>query len=240
MFEQTFVAEEKTKRDRTVAFALVLQTLGITGLALLPLLNTQPIETGRRFLLLPPAHARPEPPPVQHTAAPRSSTTSLRVLQIDSLRSRFVAPTHVSPLQAEEAPALGMAVASTSAGLPSGLLTAISSDGSVLPPLPARVPPPTPRAPLRVSSGVIQSRLLSGPKPSYPRLALTARITGTVRLQATISREGGIENLHVLSGHPLLNDAAMDAVRNWRYRPVFLNGDPVEVITEIDVNFTLQ
>ena len=76
--------------------------------------------------------------------------------------------------------------------------------------------------------------------PAYPPLALQARISGTVRLAAIISRDGYIQNLRVVSGHPLLTTAAVEAVKQWRYQPTLLNDEAVEVITQIDVNFTLS
>jgi periplasmic protein TonB len=75
--------------------------------------------------------------------------------------------------------------------------------------------------------------------PQYPAIAKAARIQGTVVLQATISKAGGIENLRVVSGPPMLQQAAMDAVRSWRYKPYLLNGDPVEVETTVNVVFNL-
>ena len=75
--------------------------------------------------------------------------------------------------------------------------------------------------------------------PQYPAIAKAARIQGTVVLQATISKNGTIENLHVISGPPMLQQAAMEAVKTWRYRPYLLNGEPVEVETQVNVIFTL-
>ena len=77
-------------------------------------------------------------------------------------------------------------------------------------------------------------------KPAYPPLARSARISGTVRLTAVIATDGTIQKLQVISGHPLLVNAALEAVRLWHYKPTLLSGEPVEVITEIDVNFTLS
>ena len=76
-------------------------------------------------------------------------------------------------------------------------------------------------------------------QPAYPVLARSARIQGAVVLQAVISKQGTIENLKVLSGHPILVPAAIDAVKQWRYRPYILNSEPVEVETQIIVNFSL-
>jgi protein TonB len=81
--------------------------------------------------------------------------------------------------------------------------------------------------------------LLNKTMPQYPAIAKAARIQGTVKLEATISKNGTIENLRVLSGPPMLQQAALDAVRQWRYKPYQLNGEPTEVETTVDVNFTL-
>jgi protein TonB len=113
---------------------------------------------------------------------------------------------------------------------------------TTVPPAPAPVvKPPTSAAtaPVHVGGAVQSAKLVFGPRPSYPRTALITRTQGTVRIQAIIGRNGSISNLQVISGHPLLIDAARQAVQQWRYQPTLLNGEPVEVITEIDVNFTL-
>jgi protein TonB len=83
------------------------------------------------------------------------------------------------------------------------------------------------------------AKLIFQPKPEYPPLAKIARIQFTVKLEAIISKDGTIQDLKVLAGHPLLVKSAIEAVARWRYQPTLLNGDPVEVVTEIDVNFTL-
>ncbi len=75
--------------------------------------------------------------------------------------------------------------------------------------------------------------------PAYPPLAKQARIAGAVVLQAEISKDGSIQNLHVISGHPMLVPSAIEAVKQWKYKPYILNGEPVEVETTITVNFTL-
>jgi protein TonB len=91
-----------------------------------------------------------------------------------------------------------------------------------------------------VSSGVMQGMLIYKVIPTYPAIAQVARASGAVVLQATISRTGTIENLRVISGPALLRQAALDAVKQWRYRPYMLNGQPVEVETAVEVNFTLD
>jgi protein TonB len=97
-----------------------------------------------------------------------------------------------------------------------------------------------PPARIRIGGNVQQTKLVSQPRPVYPAEAKLARITGVVKLNATIAKDGTIQHLEVVSGHPLLVPAAMDAVRQWVYQPTLLNGQPVEVMTEVDVNFTLS
>lgn len=94
-----------------------------------------------------------------------------------------------------------------------------------------------PRA--KVSEGVTKGLLIREVQPNYPPLARQARISGKVQIEAVIAKDGTIENLHVIAGHPMLVQSALEAVRQWRYKPYFLNGTPVEVETQITVVFTL-
>jgi protein TonB len=87
---------------------------------------------------------------------------------------------------------------------------------------------------------MMEGNLIRRVEPIYPALARQARIQGTVLLRATISKDGMIENLQLLNGHPMLAQAAIEAVRQWRYRPYYLNGLPVEVETQVTVKFTLS
>jgi periplasmic protein TonB len=87
---------------------------------------------------------------------------------------------------------------------------------------------------------VTAAMLINRVQPMYPPLARQTRISGTVRLHAIIAKDGTVKELEVISGHPLLVQAALDAVRQWRYRPTLLNGEPVEVDTTIDVIFSLN
>jgi protein TonB len=101
-------------------------------------------------------------------------------------------------------------------------------------------PKPKPSGPIRVGGNVQAARIVNRVQPIYPPLARQTRISGTVRLHAIISKDGTIQQLEVISGHPLLQQAALDAVRQWRYQPTLLNGEPVEVDTTIDVIFSLN
>ena len=91
-----------------------------------------------------------------------------------------------------------------------------------------------------VASEVQAAKLIHRITPVYPKIAITAHVSGTVRLVGTVSTNGTIEKLEVLSGHPLLVPAAVDAVRQWVYQPTLLGGKPVQVMAPIDVHFTLM
>jgi periplasmic protein TonB len=131
--------------------------------------------------------------------------------------------------QAEEsAPALPspLAVASANDRNLSGLMASASSS----------VPRPS-LATVRISQGVSQGLLIKRVQPKYPPAALAVRAQGAVQIEATINKEGNVTNLKVLSGDPVLARAALDAVHQWRYKPYYLDGEPVEIQTQITVNF---
>jgi periplasmic protein TonB len=111
--------------------------------------------------------------------------------------------------------------------------------GGIIGNVPATVPKAATPQRVRVSQGVSQGLLIHKVQPTYPPLARQARVQGAVVLQAVIGKDGAIQNLHVVSGHPMLTGSALEAVKQWRYKPYYLNGEPVEVETTINVNFTL-
>jgi protein TonB len=136
---------------------------------------------------------------------------------------------------------MGVAGGTGDAGMLGG---AIGGAIGGVPGAPPPPPPPPPKAkpsgPVRVGGNVAEANLIRKVAPSYPPLAKSARVSGTVKFTAIISKEGNIENLQLVSGHPLLVNAAKEAVLQWKYKPTLLNGEPVEVVTEIIVNFTLS
>jgi len=128
----------------------------------------------------------------------------------------------------------------------SRLIDTIIREGTPPPPIPRveppHVTPPAAAAPkrIRVSSGVQMARLTHRVEPVYPALAKSARISGTVQLEGVIGTDGRLRALRVLSGHPFLAKAAIDAVSQWIYEPTLLSGEPVEVVAPITVNFILN
>jgi protein TonB len=100
--------------------------------------------------------------------------------------------------------------------------------------------PASPAAPIKVGGNLQAGKLLKKVTPIYPQMAAIAHLQGTVRLTALIGKDGTIQNLQLVSGPSLLAKAATDAVKQWVYQPTVLNGEPVEVQTQIDVNFNLN
>jgi periplasmic protein TonB len=118
-----------------------------------------------------------------------------------------------------------------------GVLGGVMGGLGTAPPIVARaVPKPT--GPIKVSSGTMAGSLISRPDPVYPAIAKAAHVQGAVILHAIITKDGTIDKLTVVSGNPMLLNAATDAVKRWKYKPYLLNGDPTEVDTTITVNFT--
>ena len=145
-------------------------------------------------------------------------------------------------IKEEEAPppvmSTGGVVGGVPGGVPGGQMGGVI--GGIISSTPVAVPRVATPQRVRVSQGVSQGLLIRKVQPLYPPLARQARIQGNVVLQAEISKDGTIENLRLVSGHPMLAPAAIEAVKQWRYKPYFLNGEPVEVETQVTVIFSLS
>jgi len=240
MFESALIESSSgTIRRRpiwTKGLSFVVETL-LLGIAVLaPLLYTEALP--RHVLNVievpsPPPAAAPRQTPVVSHAAPRSELNEGKVM-LPTMIPRRVQQIEDRADGVTSSPATVEGVVG-SVPNPVGDRT-IASLMHALPALASKNLIPHH---LRVSSGVAQGLLVHEVRPQYPSLARSARIQGAVVLQATISKDGTIQNLHLLSGHPLLVHAAEEAVRQWRYRPYLLNNEPVEVDTTIQVNFTL-
>jgi protein TonB len=150
------------------------------------------------------------------------------------LRAPSKIPKEIKMIKEEEAPPATGVVGGVVGGVPGGQVGGVI--GSIVGSTAAPPKMATPQK-LRVSSGVAEGNLLRKIEPQYPPMAKVAHIQGDVLLAATISKSGVIENLHVVSGHPILAQAAMDAVKQWKYKPYLLNGEPVEVETTVKVTF---
>ncbi len=246
MFDQTFVGG-RTRRTWTIVAAFVIQVAVIAAAVVIPLLFIQglPQRELTGILLAPPPPPPPPPPPAPAIARPKVVKIIPRQFNANKLMAPRVIPKRVEIINEPQIQPPSTAVAGgVPGGVPGGSVGGVvggvlNSPVTAAPPPP---PPPKPQAPkrIRVGGNVQTAKLENKVMPQYPPLAKQARIQGTVRLQAVISKDGTVQNLQVVSGHPLLVPAAIQAVRQWRYKPTYLNGEPVEVVTEIDVNFSLS
>jgi protein TonB len=230
-------ADQRLRRSWTTLSSFGLQALAMGLLLLLPLVRPDRIPLLHR-LATPVSLGQPVPdaPPM------RARTGSAPPSPSNLLNNRVLEPTRipigVTPIS-EEVPPVPCCGNGTSTsgeaapGLPMGLAGAGTGTGPVL------ATPPPPSHPIRVSH-MDPGSLIYQVHPVYPPLARAARVEGPVVLAALISKDGTIENLRVVTGRPMLVGSAVEAVRKWRYRPYILNNEPVEVETQITVNFFLE
>ena len=243
MFEDSLLESGgrlKTKRGRTTTFAIILEIAMIGVMVLLPLIFTEalPKQQLMTFLVAPP----PPPPPPPPAAAPVKVVKQIQTDIVNgALRTPTKIPQKVQMIKEEEAPPPAMASSGVVGGVPGGIPGGQMGGviGGIISSTPVAVPKVAAPQRVRVSAGVTNGLKVKDVKPNYPPLARQARIQGQVVLHAVISKDGSIENLTLVSGHPMLAPAAIDAVKQWRYKPYLLNGEPVEVDTEVQVNFTL-
>jgi protein TonB len=235
MFEDsTFASASRihTRSPRYAAGSLILQSGLLATLVLLPYLY--PSALPRKFLSVPliaPPPAPTVPVEPQHATA---SATSHTELLMDSILAPRQIPTSIPTIVDSGPPG---AIPSSAFG--SGTGPNPLSLGPATPTPTPRVHPAKPTGPLHVSSGVATGQLLIPIQPHYPAIAQQARIQGTVVVSAIIGKDGRIASLRVLSGPPTLVSAAVDAIRQARYRPWTLNGETVEVQTTVNVVFSL-
>jgi protein TonB len=243
MFEDSLIESGgrlKTKRGWTSMVSFLIQ-IGIVGvMVLIPLIFTEALPKTQlmTFLVAPP----PPPPPPPPAAAPVHVVKQIQTDIVNGeLRTPTKIPQKVQMIKEDEAPPPSMATAGVVGGVPGGVPGGQMGGiiGGIVSSTPMAVPKVATPQRVRVSSGVSTGLLVRKVNPNYPPLARQARIQGTVILQAEISKTGDIQNLRLISGHPMLAPAAIEAVKQWKYKPYLLNGEPVEVETTVQVNFTL-
>jgi protein TonB len=243
MFEDSLIESGgrlKTNRGVFTTLSMFFQ-LGLLGvLVLIPLLFTEALPKTQLMMSLvaPP----PPPPPPPPAAAPVHIVKQVQTDIINGqLRTPTKIPEKVLQIKEDEAPPPMMASSGVVGGVPGGVPGGQMGGviGGIISSTPVAVPKAVVPTRVRVSQGVTQGLLIRKVQPAYPPLARQARISGSVLLQAEISTDGTITDLHLISGHPMLAPAAIDAVRQWRYKPYILNGEPVPVETQITVIFSL-
>ena len=236
MFNELLESSSRRKSTNagwSVIVSAIIEISALLVLVLIPLIYTQALPKAMLATLLvaPPPPPPPPPPPVKTITKPIA-----RLIQSGKLMQPRAIPKDVAVFKEAELPPDVTSNASQSGvfgGIPGEGL--IAGNGSVVP------PPPKAAAPARIKQGgaVTAASIITQTPPVYPPLARQARIQGGVVLHAIIDREGKVAQLEVVSGHPLLVQSALDAVKQWRYKPTQLNGEPVEVDTTIQVTFTM-
>lgn len=217
------------RRGWTTAASLTAQAAVLSLIALVPIVYPDAISMLRPApISIPMFSPVPAPPtPLVHPqAGPAPTTPSATLIPARDSTIHFGRPSDASTPPV--APPSGLSIPGVALTLiPTGRPPDIGLERTEIPKTKVRL------------SQMEAGSLVHNVRPIYPHIAIASRIEGTVVLHALISREGNVESLQVISGHPLLAGAALDAVRQWRYRPYVLNGQPVEVETQVTVNFTL-
>jgi TonB family protein len=240
--DEQLLGKARWIRQKALLISIIFEAALVAALLLWPLI-TQGLPP-QQFLITPtpPYHGGPSSSSGgSHAYSPRHPTkTSTAQYPTMSQPTHF--PEHAQASSSNEAPAIGP-------GLGSGNIpgSGVGDGGPIIPGgisigvRPVFEPPkPKPEKPRPMSEGVMEAALLNKVQPQYPVAARLMHISGTVRLQAIIGKDGRVRDVEVLSGNPILAQAALAAVREWRYRPTELNHEIVEVETEITVNFILQ
>jgi len=234
---ESSVVRKKTNTGWAVILSTIVQVGVLLVLILIPLIYTQALPKAMMATLLiaPPPPPPPPPPPAE---APKIVKPVARLIQQGKLMQPRAIPKQVEVFKEAELPPEAPVAGGVLGGVDGGLLGGLGSGPAVAAPPP---PPPAPKQTQRIKLGgqVVAAKLVAQPQPVYPPLARQARIQGNVVLHAIIDKDGRVGELQVISGHPLLVQSALEAVKNWRYQPTQLNGDPVEVDTTITVSFVL-
>ena len=231
---------ERERRSWTTLTSFGLQIVIIGVLLLIPLLSTVGLPSLR--VLKPPLELGGSPPPLRRIEQQQRPTIVRSNFADDVLMApRSIPPTVQILNETEPPPQVSYnpdpGVYGGTGGSKDGIWKSLSESLNRSTPMPV-APPPTIKREFVVSK-MLQGSLIRKVEPKYPPLAITARIQGQVLLAAVISKSGTIENLKLVSGPPMLVGAAIDAVRQWQYRPYILNDEVIEVETQITVNFVL-
>ena len=251
----TFPEKDRYKRPSLIS-SVIFHVVLIVVLILIPLLLPETISQRGLLITLvapppPPPAAPPPPAPVAAAVTPKAIKPRIQPVAPNALVMPTVIPKDVAKIieQPVVSPIIGV-VGGVPGGVAGGILGNILSANSnaaglAAPPPPPPPPPPTPpppkvvapAEPVRVGGDVREPRVVRLVPPVYPPLASRARVTGTVILEATLTEDGTVDQIRVISGHPLLIDAAINCVKQWRYEPTLLNGVPVRVVLTAKVNF---
>ena len=240
IFQGTLLESDGKPRPRNLWAAggsLALQMLLLSAVVVIPLCHTDMLPKKEMLTMLylqPPAAAAASTAPRLRTPTPTSTYTPTSISLSAPVLERQEAP----PIaDGTIGGVVGGVPGGVVGGVPGGVLGEVLGSTRSLPIL-AKAPEPVPIKRIRLAPRVVEANLIHDVTPIYPPEAGRARIEGTVVLQAVIGKDGSVQDVRVESGLPMLAQAAVDAVKQWRYRPYLLNGEPVEVDSRITINFT--
>jgi protein TonB len=247
----TFPAKDQYKKPSLLG-AVTFHALLVLLVVLVPLLAPQAIPHRDLMITLalpigPPPLAVPRPTAAAPSASSRPRTVKMvEVVQLKPVAT-LVAPTVIPKdvagmIDAPAFPAevMGAVAGGIPGGIVGGVLGGVLSGSLATVALPLAPPPPPAKSvvePVRVGGAVKEPRILKMVPPVFPPLASRAHVAGTVVLEAIVTAEGAVDRIRVVSGHPLLVQAAIDCVKRWHYEPTLLNGIPTPVILTAKVNF---
>ncbi len=240
MFEESLVESTpllRTSNRWPALVSLATQVAFVIALIAIPILHPDVVQLHAprlSFITLPPRPTPPPPPERIHVLTTTASTAPSFPTTAPTI-PRLIPGANAAP---DEAPNLTPTSIMPGAATTNPFGTSIPA-GPTHTVIAVASTPTRQTGPLHISQGVSAGLLLAPIQPVYPPLARAAHVGGTVIVQAVISKTGHIESAHVISGPAMLQSAAMEAVRNARYRPFLLNGDPTEVDTTISINFNL-
>ena len=242
LFQSLVLTEPEKHAGRTSAtliISIALHTALVLAIAILPLLFYDVLpsqEALKAFFVAPLEVAPPPPPPPPPPAGARTIVRAAPRIQTEAPQG-FVAPIEVpNEIKPEEGLDLGVeggVAGGVEGGVPGGVV------GGVVGGLPSEAPPP-PAKVVRIGGQIAQPKLIRQVKPVYPDLAVQSRVSALVILEAEVDTRGHVKTVKVLRGHPLFDESAMEAVKQWRYQPLLLNGEPTGFILTVTVNFNLQ
>lgn len=227
------------RRRGTLTMSLLTHSALVAAILVLPLLVDPSLpEVGNavRAFFVQPQDVAPPPPPPPPPAPAAARTLRAAPPRVPETTAAFVAPIEVPDLvKPEEGLDLGM-----EGGVPGGVEGGVPGGvvGGVVGGLPAELPQP--RKVVRVGGNIVAPKLLKKVDPVYPPLAAMSRVQAMVILEAQVDTRGGVTNVTVLRGSPLFDEAAIAAVRQWRYQPLLLNGEPTEFILTVTLMFRLS
>jgi protein TonB len=264
LLDSNWQKQPKAKRSLTLPVSIAVHVVVLAAVVVVPLMSwgelPEPDEGVVRAFFVDQTLAPPPPPPPpappKAAAQPRVQRPKVKV-ETPTEAPKFTAPIEVPPKIEDPGVDLGGSELGVPGGEPGGVEggTIGGVEGGTIggvvggvvggipeappPPPPPPTPEPAPKGPVRVGGQIKEPTKIRNVPPVYPEVAKQARVQGVVVLEAVISPAGEVTNVKVLRGSPLLDDAAVSAVKQWRYSPTTLNGQPVAVVMTVTVNFRM-